>query len=381
MAFLIASDRVSRFLPSVAAALVFFFQLFASFWKTLDTLGDTYDASNPESAGLNRAPHNIAFGALFFWLPFVVLLTALVGGSQTSHLVPRVLEDFRKDFEKSHAAPEEPPEAPGLETAPARLDKSEAATFPDISSQMYQRWSCGGLPVWQAEKLMDFVDSGDRRLHHGPFAWFGMGLSFAIVAIPTPCAVALSWLTPTDGFGCRAMTQVSFLIMWVISAGIDSVLSIWARARFSKAAKETSINPRYLKIYWITFAKDFVLMSGTVTILTLSALGIFNKCECWCKWPKSSGYISFLQDEDVFRLIKSRLETTFPTIVGCALLIEVVIFGFVWFHFRKGHRVLKQRDIDSVLESRNSIWNKLPSVRRNRRSIKRVTTVETIALT
>ena len=114
---------------------------------------------------------------------------------------------------------------------------------------MYKRWSCGGLPVWQAEKFTDFVKSADGSRHHRPFAWFGVGLSFAIVAIPTGCAMTVSGLTPTEGFECRTMTQLSFLIMWLLSAGIDSGLSTWARARSSKAEDDTGISSRHLKIY------------------------------------------------------------------------------------------------------------------------------------
>lgn len=69
----IAADRVARILPSFVATLVFFAQLFAAFWKTLDQVGDHPEIDNPFSLNVNHAPHNIAFGALYFWLPFAVL--------------------------------------------------------------------------------------------------------------------------------------------------------------------------------------------------------------------------------------------------------------------------------------------------------------------
>ena len=329
-----------RFGPSLTVSAIYccrsglFGSAICQLVEDFDAVGDSYDHSNPVSAGLNRVPHNIAFGGLCFWLPFVVLLTALVGGSQTSHCVPRVLENFRKSFKKTHAR------------------EYKAPTFPNISEQMNKRWICGGLPVWQPEKVADFLGSADGPLNHRRFACFAIGLSLAIVAIPTGCAMAVSWLTPTRGFSCRAMTQLSFLIMWIVSAAFDSFFSICIRAIYSKANDDAAPRPQNRELYWITLVKDPACLSATIIILTLTALGIFNKCECWCKWPKSSGHISFPQDISVFRLIKRHLQFTFPIILGLTLLRQIVIFGLVWYYFRKGHRLLKQRDIDSVLGSR-----------------------------
>lgn len=373
-AFFIASDRVSRFLPSAAASIVFLIQIFAGFWKTLATLSDTYQKSNPVSAGLNRAPHNIAFGTLFFWLPFVVLLTALVGGSQTSHMIPRVLENFRESFEQSHSKPrddhpnsthEENSASVSVSTAvlSQSLGKYETDSFPDISSELYRRWNYGGIPVWQIRKFEDLRAPRDEGPSHLLFAIIGMTLSLLLVTIPTGCAMAVSWLTPTEGFGCRAITQLSFLIMWVVSAMVDWILFLWAHTlpATHQAEGEATISSRerYMRIYQITFMKDTFFTAGTIVTLTWTALGVFNKCECWCKWPSSSGFISFPQDEFIFRIIEDSLRTLFPIVVTCALGSQLIIFLGVWVYFRDGYRVLKQQDIDSVLKSKPSTLTKV----------------------
>ena len=368
-AFLIASDRVSRFLPSTAASLVFLIQISAGFWKTLSAISDTYDGTNPVSAGLNRAPHNIAFGTLFFWLPFVVLLTAFVGGSQTSHLIPRVLEDFRHDLERSQIPPQSLPggsrsqdetRSPQFGSDSEAPGTHEAESFPDLSTEMDKRWSCGGLPVWQVEKFRDFTKSMYGKSHR-PFAWLGIALALTVVAIPTGCAMAVSWLTPTEGFGCRALTQASFLAMWILNAFCDWILFLCARRPRYQDNDEgrTQTASHYLTIYWITFAKDLCCLALTIYTLTWTSLGVFNRCDCWCKWPRSSGYISFLQDDFIFHMIKERLRKTFPIIIACAIFSQLVIFAGVSWIFRAGYRVLKQRDIDSVLESRTSFWRRL----------------------
>jgi hypothetical protein len=177
--------------------------------------------------------------------------------------------------------------------------------------------------------------------------------SLAIVAIPTGCAMAISWLTPTEGFGCRALLQVSFLMAWIASAILSWLFMVASVARTT---------------YWLTFAKDFVLMAGTIVALTFTSLGVLNSCECWCKWRSwsslwmgsSARYISFLQDDYIFQMIKGRLGSTFPGIVGLALGTQIVIFFSAWFHFRNGYRMLKQQDIDAVLNVlENSFWERM----------------------
>lgn len=361
---------MSQFLPASGAFASFLIHLSAGFWNTLDQVGDTYDPSNSVSAGLNRSPHNIAFGALFFWLPFVVLMTGLVGGSQTSHMIPQVLKELRRDLndlKTSSIQTQRPSVDTGSET---RDNPEQTKSLPDISNDKYKRWLFGGLPVWQVEKFKDFQKDKDGESHWS-FARLGMALSFTVVAIPTGCAVAISWLTPTEGFGCRTATQLSFLGLWILSAMIDWLFFLCAIGR-SKKAKTRS---QYSIIYCCTFFKDFISTCVIIVTLTWSATGAFNSCECWCKYPTSSGFLSFPQDEFIFKMIKSRLEKPFPIIVSCSLLSQIAIFAWVCWQFRQGLRVLKLGDIDSVLEARNSYWNQLCRRLKKSKSSRREKTV------
>ena len=366
-AFFIASDRVSRYLPSVASGAVFLAQISAGFWKTLNALGDEYQASNPVSAGLNRAPHNIAFGILFFWLPFAVLLTALVGGSQNSQLIPQVLQNFRCDFERPTTIDQSAPHtveskvdchipklvAPAVDAKAGscssralnpstELNNNERKTFPDISFGLNKRWKWGGLPVWQIEKFEDFSAPVEKRPDHRPFAMLALLLSFSIVAIPATCGISVSWLTPTEGFGCRVVTQLAFLLMWIGNAMIDWVLFVYTRCSASRrpaapsTAKcdsrpgtnvetQTVLAPHTIS-YWITFGRDLFFTAGITLTLTFSALGMYNQCNCWSNWSLSTRYISFLQDDFIFQMTKRRLRKTFPIITGCALASEGVLF-------------------------------------------------------
>ena len=298
-------------------------------------------------------------------------MTGLVGGSQTSHMIPRVLEELRQDLDDLKISSVQT-ERPSVDTGSKTIDTpGQTTSLPDISNYKYKRWLFGGLLVWQVEKFKDFHKDDTHGDSHRSFAQLGMGLSFTVVAIPTACAIAISWLTPTEGFGCRTVTQLSFLGLWILSAVIDWVFFLCA----SGLSKKAETRSQYSIIYWCTFVKDCLSTCVIIVTLTWSATGAFNSCECWCTYPTSSGFLSFPQDEFIFQMIKSRLRELFPIIVTCALLSQVFIFAWVCWQFREGLRVLKLRDIDSVLEARNSYWNRLCRRLKKSKSLKRKKTM------
>ena len=297
-------------------------------------------------------------------------MTGLVGGSQTSHMIPRVLEELRQDLDELKISSVQT-ERPSVDTGSKTRDTPwQTKSLPDISNDKYKRWLFGGLPVWQVEKFKDFHKDTYGESHRS-FARLGMILSFIVVAIPTACAIAISGLTPTEGFGCRTATQLSFLGLWILSAMIDWWLFLCASGSSEKAETRS----HYSIIYWCTFVKDCVSTCVIIATLTWSATGAFNSCECWCKYPTSSGFLSFPQDEDIFKMIKSRLAKLFPIIVSCALLSQIFIFAWVCWQFREGLRVLKLRDIDSVLEAHNSYWNRLCRRLKRSQSLRRKKTM------
>jgi hypothetical protein len=273
--------------------------------------------------------------------------------------MPRVLQSFRHAVESGQE---------GRRVRNPLIGPQLQRKLPDISpEQRNKRWSHGGLPVWQVAKFADFHD---RR--HWRFGCAALSVALLAVIIPTGCAMSLSWQTPTTGFGCRNMAQLSFLLMWIVSLIIDILLYLWVTRGGHDLSRSVQTLPkpeRSERIYAITLIKDAFCFTATVLLLTGSATGIFNSCYCWSKWlPRgSTGYISFPQEDYIFGLIKGHLEGRFPAIVGGALASQVFIYCAARYHFRKGHQVLKQRNIDEVLES--------PDSRRPRR----VSTAEVLA--
>lgn len=335
----IAADRVARILPSFVATLVFFAQLFAAFWKTLDQVGDHPDFDNPSSLNVNRAPHNIAFGALYFWLPFAVLSTAVVGGAQTQNSVPRILIRLREDTEKIFRANRE-----------ATAQERRLMSFPSLKFSMPERRVSGGLPTWQPDKFDDWTSDNHKDVK---FFFFGFLMSTTIAAIPAIAAMWVSWRTPTEGFGCRSVTQASFFVSWLLNATSD-----WILSKCTRRSKGHGI-VRSQRIYWITFAKDFLLTSGAIIALTCSAIGVFNSCNCWTKWfpDHSSGqrYLSFPEEQLVFDDIRRRLKYEFAIVTTVALGLELFIFVLVRLYFRRGSAVLSQRDLETIFMSQRDL--------------------------
>lgn len=317
------------------ATLVFFAQLFAAFWKTLDQAGDHPEINNPSSLNLNRTPHNIAFGALYFWLPFAVLSTAIVGGAQTENSVPRILNRLSEDTEEIFGA-----------NRGATGEERSLMSFPKLKFSMPERRVSGGLPTWQPDKFDDWTSENHMGIK---FFFFGFLVSTAVATIPAIAAIWLSWRTPTEGFGCRSITQASFFVSWLLNVTSDWILSICTRR-----SKGPGI-ARGQRIYWITFAKDFLLTSGAIIALTFSSIGVFNSCNCWTKWfPGKSGgkrYLSFPDEPFVFDTIRRRLKYEFAIVTTVALGLELSIFVLVRLYFRRGSAVLSQRDLEAIFTS------------------------------
>lgn len=154
---------------------------------------------------MNRVPHNIAFGALYFWLPFAVLSTAIVGGAQTQNSVPRILNHLTEEIIRTNQ----------------EATKEERA-FPLLKFSMPERRVSGGLPTWQPDKFNDWTSNNHKGVN---FFLFGFLLSATIAAIPTIAAIWVSWRTPAEGFWCRSVTQVSFFVSWLLNVTSDWILS------------------------------------------------------------------------------------------------------------------------------------------------------------
>ena len=84
---LLAADRATKFLPIVAAQVIFIGAIAIAFAKTAAS-----DANSPNpTVFINVEAHSIAFSAQFFWVIPAVIMASVIGVSQTEHAIPRIL--------------------------------------------------------------------------------------------------------------------------------------------------------------------------------------------------------------------------------------------------------------------------------------------------
>jgi hypothetical protein len=139
------------------------------------------------------------------------------------------------------------------------------------------------------------------------------------VSIATSGAAWISVTSPTYGFGCRSIHQLSFLLTWIISA----VLTVYFRRNFHGRKQLT-----------LTRIKDVILGLGMATTFGMGFIGWFNSCFCWSSWFSNykNPYVVRVPDEIIKKLARSTWPALCFSAVGLQLLF--IIAMFVWF--RKG---------------------------------------------
>lgn len=180
-------------------------------------------------------------------MPFAVLTTAFVGGAQTKNSIPRILERLREDVHDIHSQACHHNDYHGScrhrtsvacsqsSSQPAQPDEHEhpcTLEFPELTLSKKYRWIHGGVPTWQPMKFREIS---------GEYVWSSLltlGCAVGIVSLPVLTAVFISYRTPTEGFGCRTVTQLGFLACWVFSVAFDAFLSIWS----CRSANGTSVD-------------------------------------------------------------------------------------------------------------------------------------------
>ena len=92
----LAADRSTKFLPVVVAQAFFIGNIAIAMIRTKAIAQEV----NP-STYINIEMHSIAFSALFFWLISAVIMSSIIGASQTAEALPRILDRFSKDLSKA----------------------------------------------------------------------------------------------------------------------------------------------------------------------------------------------------------------------------------------------------------------------------------------
>ena len=170
----------------------------------------------------HHLPHTIALRELYYWLLPAVILSSYTGYFPSRRTSGRVLQRLGRDI--------------GLKIPVGPVESANGGTY-----------------TWRPVPNFSTVRQGIGLL----LAFFSVSLAFAI-------AFLLSWVTPTQGLGCRGLTQLGFFSGWIISFGMSCAL----KRMFAKSQNH--------KLLWrLVTAKDFFLFAAPMlTVLHVAFMGM-----------------------------------------------------------------------------------------------------------
>ena len=312
----LAADRATKFLPIMVAQGLFIGAVAIAFGRTVSAAV----GSSSTSVFINVEAHSIAFSALYFWIIPTVIISSIIGVSQTESAIPRILRRFKTDLDRAFptnnvALPHE------------CLDEREKRVFH------------GGLYSWRPGRRLSSSGSA-----HGPpntgklvdrikIATRSNFLSYALLVSGTLTGVIVSCLVPPDGWDCRNIGEVLITLAWILSAVFDTVF-----ARLVPYAPE-----HRTLIFWTVGVKDLVATLSTMLGIVATQVGVFNRCSCYTLWGRTG--VALPEMPDVQKALIHRMRTVYPAVTFTCIGIELIIVPlYVCIRYRHAVRVFLQRD-------------------------------------
>lgn len=337
-AFVLAADRSTYILPIFIAQIAFVFSLGAAFWRILGVPPHPGSWTNVEA-------YSIAMSAPFLAILPAVLLSAVLGVSQTESSVPRILNELRGNLLREDWSP--PPLAGrgrGGEMMIERIPLGQVS----IGKELLLR----GIVEDEEENGEEMVTFPERVANGGMYAWQPEMFSLRGVTKRLPLIIVASvfvvfsvlvagWISfrvPPDGFDCRNTAQAALLGVWMVVAfGLDFLFT---------ALMERHEHHRKFKgwcWYEIVFIKDVIMAMAALTLIMVVQFGIFNRCDCYTLWGRAP--LALPQIEAVTADLMDRIALEWPLVTFSWILAEVGMCLAIWgWYYREAFRVYTQKD-------------------------------------
>ena len=272
--------------------------------------------------------YSIAFTALFFWVIFTVILTSIIGASQTAEAIPRILEQFNTSLTKEF--PKKVIMLPSAEVTEAE-----------------RVWS-GGIYSWRPgriRKLAAHNSSLEQFYRRHPknvptkidrylllpllriWPVLHFYLPHIIVSAAAVTGQIISALVPPVGWSCRSDGELWIFLTWVGSYLVSHIpFGLHNQVRF-----------------WVTFSKDLVCIGITMGIVIDIQVGSYNRCDCYTK----NGLVGLTLPEmpAVKRVLETRLVNAYPMVTALGIAFQLIIVpGLLLWRYRAAVKVFLQRD-------------------------------------
>ena len=299
-AFELADSRTDEFFRTCLAILLFIYQLIAGFVK--------------EVGGENSSPPGgrVATGVLLSWLIPTVLLSNAIGNFPSRYTCFDILSRFARRT-GGHIDT--------LDSQSVLLqDSSRLARVRQTSYFQSLAWS-GGIHTFR---------QGRNQARASQGTWLETASIIFLSGFPV-CSGMLGgflilWYLIPSGLNCRHTWMIGVFIAWLLSTLITKVSH---RASFVTGIYH----------WYFVLVKDALIAGPSVTIIFLSACGLFNDCNCW------GGYLYYRRNGRValntHPFFEHKNRTIYPLIFGVCLAAQFLLLGTIAILWRRGFRVLR----------------------------------------
>jgi hypothetical protein len=320
----LAADRATRFLPVIVAEVLFILVFGIAIYR-IGSEGEQV----PSTIFMNVEIHSIGFSALYFWLISAVVMTSVVGSSQTAEAIPRILERFRKDLSNAGII---------LDLPERKFDESDAKA----------RRIHGGIYTWQPSRKQRFRtarNNADKELEHmekrtgrlrdlrkgltgvWPIIYWALPVFIVVLAIMTGTLISI--FVPPIGASCRTWGQLYFGFGW-----LGSYIATLSVARWLPENRW----------FQVTAFKDLVATFCTVGWIVATQLGYYNRCECYTQWGQAGLALpEQLNAKDI--LLRGLKGGSYMWILIVGILLQVILVpALLLWRYHAASRVYWQKD-------------------------------------
>ena len=356
-------------------------------------MGRTASAASisSDTVYINVEAHSIAYSALYFWIIPAVILSSVIGVSQTEASIPRILRCIQHKPPLPH--PEKLAEAIACLNDDRRMAKENLAELSDclhdhkmregklaninesldndrtrIMDKLIERYKSLARRTKAMEKLTELNESLDdrKRISRGgiyswqPFRWqretshnIQTVTAYWIVILGTITGMIISGLVPPDGPDCRHIGELLTCLLWILSAWVDTRLNYMiplgdtSQKSNNKvpeaAASENILEHKQNLLFRWTIAKDVIISIATLGGVIAVQVGVLNRCACYTMW----GFYGLALPEMpvVYEKLRRRLSTWYPGLAFTCIGIELLIIpALIYRQYPDAFRVYLQRD-------------------------------------
>ena len=335
----LAADRSTKFLPIIVAQAFFIGSVVIAVWKTASKQSGL-------STFINVEAHSIAFSALYFWVIPTVLLSSVIGVSQSELAIPRILRRFQVDLDRH--PPTEKVKLPNhvLEQSKVRIfsggiyswlpasrakAKSDPHNFKIPASPSLDSFSKqnANFNNWRQCSTPLLFRSSSKDWSYCKVGIF----SNLIVILGMITGILISILVPPDGWTCRNVAQLLIPLLWFLSAQFDTIIECML----------PSLRQNQTLLFRAIGLKDLLVTLATMGGIVVTQIGVFNQCSCYTRWGKTG--LALPEMPDVAYILVHRLSTVYPAIAFFSIGTQLIIIPlFVCIRYRHAVRVYLQRD-------------------------------------